>query len=213
MKPTHLKLALPIIILGILPTLSFANNQNTNNNAPVQNTEIAPTKPVENLNPPPPPKPMPATPVAGTTLTPFQKTCVDTWVEKNKGSADFRQFGEKYCGCAETQQPLDSDAAINKAIQVCMSRTLLQDAVDKLKATGPLSKISSDDLTKDCMNSWQLIYPSMNAQDKQAATNYCQCANPKLLELFKNSSSMSDTNLSTAVHGVAAACSGHVGKE
>ena len=49
----------------------------------------------------------------------FQTVCINSWMKKigdSTDKVDFKNFGEKYCTCAAAQ-PLDSDAAIQKAIQ------------------------------------------------------------------------------------------------
>src|SRR5437588_7775328 len=37
-----------------------------------------------------------------------------------------------YCGCA-AKQPLNNDAAVQKAVRLCMSRTLLHDTMDTIE--------------------------------------------------------------------------------
>lgn len=152
---------------------------------------------------------------AATSGDSFHQVCVKSWMGRNadvKDKTDFQNFGEKYCTCAETQTPLDTNEAINMAAQVCMSRTLLQDTADNLSDEVGLGEVKDSDFDEYCMDRWELVYPGMDDNDKKAATGYCDCAKPKLLELFKKSSEMTDQAYSKAIDDVAATCSGKVGK-
>lgn len=164
------------------------------------------------------PAPSSSEPSTSTSTQPaetFQSVCVKSWMGRLKDvkdKIDFQNFGEKYCHCAESQQPLDNDEAINHAAQVCMSRTLLQDAVDNLRDDIGLSEVKPNDITEYCMDRWDLVYPNMDAENKKAATDYCNCANPKLLDLFKKSDALTDQSFFKSIDDVAAGCSGKTGK-
>ncbi|RAP34747.1 MULTISPECIES: hypothetical protein [Legionella] len=145
----------------------------------------------------------------------FQSTCVNAWMGRNTeitDKMDFKNFGEKYCKCAETQQPLDTQEAINKAAQVCMSRTILQDAMDNVEENVGLDKVTSKDIDDSCHNRWLLVYPKMDENDKKIATSYCDCADPKLVDLSKNSEKMTDDEYYKEIYKIAATCSGKEGK-
>lgn len=142
----------------------------------------------------------------------FATVCVDTWMKKGgqaSDKVDYKNFGEKYCTCASTQ-PLDSDAAIKKAIQICMSRTLLHDAMDSLEEEVGLSEAKDTDVMEYCQDRWNLIYPNQTDADKKVTGAYCECAKPKLLDLLKQSDNITDSQYSESIDNIAAACSGNV---
>ncbi|MFC3907962.1 hypothetical protein ACFORL_02555 [Legionella dresdenensis] len=145
----------------------------------------------------------------------FQSVCLKAWMERAgeiKDKVDFQNFGEQYCDCAALQQPLNDSEAINHASQVCMSRTLLVDAMNKLDDDEGLDKATKDNIMEYCQDSWALVYPDMNETVKQSAEAYCACAEPKLLDLATKSGDMTDKQFNDAVNGVAATCSGKTGK-
>jgi len=89
----------------------------------------------------------------------FQTECVSSWMKKAEGAAnkvDYKNFGEKYCGCA-AKQPLDNDAAIHKAIQLCISRTLLHDAMDSLEEEIGLNEAKDKDINEYCTQQWHSV--------------------------------------------------------
>lgn len=142
----------------------------------------------------------------------FQDTCINTWMKNTdeaKDKVDYKNFGEKYCGCAATQQ-LGSDAAIKKAIQVCMSRTLLHDAMDSLEEEVGLSEAKDSDIQEYCEDRWNLIYPKQTDADKKFTTAYCECAKPKLMDLIKQSDNITDKQYDEEIDNVAAACSDNI---
>lgn len=142
----------------------------------------------------------------------FQTECTNSWMQKSGDAADkvdYKNFGEKYCGCA-ANQPLDNDAAIQKAIQLCMSRTLLHDAMDSLEEEVGLSEAKDTDINEYCEDRWNLIYPKQTDADKKITTAYCECAKPKLMDLIKQSDNMTDKQYDDGINTIAAACSGNV---
>jgi len=229
----YIKSMLSVVVVSFLPLMSYADDMQTG-------TQPTGTPPASTAAPatgtPPASAPAsdtsaPASQPASTTTQPatstqpatggnatgdsFHQVCVKSWMGRNadvKNKVDFQNFGEKYCTCAETQTPLDSNEAINMAAQVCMSRTLLQDAADNLSDEIGLNEVKDTDFNEYCMDRWELVYPNMDDNDKKAAVGYCDCAKPKLLELFKKSSDMTDQAYSKAIDDVAATCSGKVGK-
>ena len=145
----------------------------------------------------------------------FQSVCINSWMQKIGGAADkvdYKNFGEKYCGCA-AGQPLDNDAAIQKAIQLCMSRTLLHDAMDSLEEEVGLSEAKDTDVKEYCEDKWNLIYPKQTDADKKITSAYCECANPKLMDLMKQADNLTDKQYDEGIDTVAAACSGNVKQE
>ncbi|CAM3012082.1 hypothetical protein [Legionella worsleiensis] len=140
----------------------------------------------------------------------FQSVCINSWMSKAEQVADkvdYKNFGEKYCACA-SGQPMDNQVAINKAIQVCLSQTLLHDAMDSLEEEIGLSDAKSSDLSEYCQNRWGLIYPKQTDEEKKFTTSYCACAQPKLMELIKKSETITDKEYDEAIDSIAADCSG-----
>lgn len=152
---------------------------------------------------------------AGKQAESFQSVCLSSWMKRINEISDkvsYKNFGEKYCGCALTQ-PLDTDADIDKAIQVCMARTLLHDTMDTIEDKVGLAKATEKDISESCDGLWNLIYPNMSEQAKRATTDFCNCARPKLADLLKNSDTMTDKDYYTQIDIVAATCSGMVKPE
>lgn len=142
----------------------------------------------------------------------FLSVCTKSWMahsEQAKDKVDYKNFGEKYCGCAATQ-PLDSQDAIKKAIQVCMSRTLLHDAMDSLEEDVGLKEAKDSDVSEYCMDRWTLIAAGQSAEAQSAASAYCECAKPKLMDLIKGSDNMTDKQYDEQIDTIAGACSGNV---
>ncbi|AWN75571.1 hypothetical protein LEAN103870_06280 [Legionella anisa] len=138
----------------------------------------------------------------------FQTRCTDAWMKKAdeaKDKVDFKNFGEKYCGCA-AKLPLDNEAAVQKAVKVCMSRTLLHDAMDSIEDDVGLSKAKDSDITDYCKDRWELVLPKPTDEDKKFITAYCECAKPKLVELLKKSNDMTDKQYYDEIDGVADTC-------
>ena len=145
----------------------------------------------------------------------FQEKCVASWMKKIDDSAekvDYKNFGEKYCECAAAQ-PLDNAAAIQKAIQLCMSRTLLHDAMDSLEEEVGLSEAKDTDVNEYCADRWELIYPKQTEADKKITAAYCECAKPQLMELMKGADKMTDRQYDEGINNVAASCSNNVKEE
>lgn len=138
----------------------------------------------------------------------FQTVCTNAWMKKadeTKDKVDFKNFGEKYCGCA-AKQPLGDDAAIQKAVHLCMSRTMLHDTMDSLGDEIGLSKIKDSDISDYCMNRWELIMPKQTDGEKKLINDYCNCVKPKLMELVKKSNNVTDKQYDETIDNVADGC-------
>ncbi|KTD35664.1 hypothetical protein Lmor_1111 [Legionella moravica] len=145
----------------------------------------------------------------------FQSVCINSWMDKGKqgtDKVDYKNFGEKYCACASTQ-PMNTEEEINHAIQICLSRTLLHDAMDSLEEEIGLSDAKANDFTEYCQDRWSLIYPKQTDEDKKFTTSYCGCAQPKLMELIKKSETITDKEYDQSIDAIAAECSGTVKEE
>ncbi|MDR3443497.1 MAG: hypothetical protein P4L65_10870 [Legionella sp.] len=139
----------------------------------------------------------------------FQTTCTNAWMKNAadvKDPVDYKNFGEKYCGCA-AKEPLDNDAAVQKAVQLCMSRTLIHDAMDSMEDEVGLSKAKDSDIMEYCQDRWNLLYPKQTDEDKKLIAAHCECAKPKIVELIKQSDKMTDKQYDEGLDAVAAACS------
>lgn len=139
----------------------------------------------------------------------FQSVCLGSWMKRQndiQDKVDYKNFGEKYCECA-SGQPLDNDDAIDKAIQLCMSRTLLHDTMDALDDKIGLDKATESDIDEHCQSRWQLVYPQLSDKGKEAATAYCKCSQPKLMSLIKKSDNMTDKAYYDEIDSIAASCS------
>lgn len=142
----------------------------------------------------------------------FHSTCVNAWLGRFKDvkdKTDYQNFGDKYCECAGTQ-PLEGSDAIDKAAKICMTRTLLSNAMDKLEEDGDLEEATESSIDEYCMGRWQLVYPQMNDRLKQVATTYCGCAKSKLLSLIKDSNDMTDKQYYDHIDTIASTCSANL---
>ncbi|KTC82726.1 hypothetical protein [Legionella cincinnatiensis] len=138
----------------------------------------------------------------------FQTICTDAWMkkaDKAKDKVDYKNFGEKYCSCA-AKQPLENDDAVKKAIQLCMSRTLLHDAMDSLEDEITLSKAKESDINDYCLDRWSVVLPQQTEDDKKLINAYCQCAQPKLMDLIRQSDTMTDNEYEAGIDKVADHC-------
>lgn len=142
-------------------------------------------------------------------------SCTNAWMQKSNDFADkvdFKNFGEKYCGCVATK-PLSSKEEIQKAMQLCMSRTLLHDTMDSVEEEVGLSDAKDKDLMEYCEDRWNLVYPKQTNEDKKITTAYCECAKPKLMNLTKQTTKITDKQYDEGIDSIAAECSGNVKQE
>lgn len=143
----------------------------------------------------------------------FESVCVNAWMknsDKAKDKVDYKNFGEKYCGCAAAQNIDTNDKeALKKAIQVCMSRTLLHDAMDSLEDEVGLSEAKDTDVSEYCVDRFKLIFED-NSENAKVSTAYCECAKPKLMDLIKQSDDQTDKQYSEAIDTIAADCSASI---
>ena len=138
----------------------------------------------------------------------FQTNCTNSWMQSAGDAADkvdFKNFGEKYCGCA-SKLPLNNTEDANKAIKTCLSQTLLHDAMDSVEEEVGLTEAKDTDITAACEGRWKLIMVKPTEADKKAASAYCECAKPKLVDLIKQSNSMTDKQYAQAIDAVADSC-------
>lgn len=190
-RPTILLAALFISLNPLLANASASTTDTSTTTAPTTNTstppESNPSKQSES----------------------FETICLSSWMKRLNDLSDkvsYKNFGEKYCACALTQ-PLDTDAAVDKAIQVCMSRTLLHDSMDSVEDSIGLDKATDRDINQSCLDKWKLIYPQISEQAQQNTTAFCACSQPKLLTLAKNSDGMIDKDYYAQIDIIASSCS------
>lgn len=142
----------------------------------------------------------------------FKTACVKSWMERGDKTSDkvgYKNFGEKYCDCA-ANMPLNSDAAIDKAAQLCMSQILLHDAMDNVESDSGLANLTEDKVKSACAGEWTMIYPEMDAKLKEGTASYCACAAPKMNDLNKTRDNLTDKEWYAKINGIAADCSGIV---
>lgn len=137
----------------------------------------------------------------GTLQNSFQTQCIDSWMKRLdniRDKVDYKNFGEKYCECA-SQHPLDTQEAINKTMQLCISQTLLQDTMDSLENEVGLDKAASEEINEYCEDRFTLVFPTMNDKDKRTTASYCDCAEPKLAALLKVVDNLTDKEYSNEI--------------
>lgn len=138
----------------------------------------------------------------------FKTACVKAWMKRATDASDavdFRNFGEKYCGCV-AYHPLNSEAAIHQASQICLSQTLLHDTMDSFETEHGLAGLTEEKAIASCQDRWNLIYPKMEDNLKAASNTYCKCAAPKLVEINKGRDNFTDKQWYAAIDKVAADC-------
>lgn len=139
----------------------------------------------------------------------FQSICVNTWmgrVNESKDKIGYHSFGEKYCECAAAQA-LDNDEAVDKAIQVCIARTLLHHTMDSLEEDIGLTDATGEDISKYCLERWHLVYPQLSENGQRVTQAYCDCAKSKLLHIIKEANYITDSQYIAQVNRIATACS------
>ncbi len=140
----------------------------------------------------------------------FKTACVKSWMEGTEKVTDkvaFKNFGEKYCDCA-AGQPLNNDAAIDKAAKMCMSHVLLRDTMDTIEANNGLNDLTDAGFKVACANEWKLISPELTGSAKESAAAFCSCASTKLLEVNKNRDDVTDQGWYKKIDGIANDCTG-----
>lgn len=193
-RPT---IMLAALFFSLCPLLVNAADATTTTDTPTTNAPTTNTSP------------QPDSSTAGKQAESFETICLSSWMKRLNDVSDklsYKNFGEKYCACALTQ-PLDTDAAVDKAIQVCMSNTLLRDSMDAVENSIGLDKVTDNDINQACLNKWKLIYPQMSEQAQQNTTAFCTCSQPKLLTLAKSSDGMTDKEYYAQIDSIASACS------
>lgn len=142
----------------------------------------------------------------------FNTHCVKSWMEKSEGvtdKVDYKNFGEKFCNCGSSQ-PLDTDADVSKAAQMCMSRTMLHDTMDYLEEKKGLDNLSEEKIESACLDKWNMVYPNINEKGKGQIKEYCQCAAPKLNDLNDDRDNVTDKEWNDKVNSIAATCASRV---
>lgn len=142
----------------------------------------------------------------------FKTGCVKTWMERADKSSDkvsFKNIGEKFCDCA-ANKPTETEAEVNKAVQVCLSQVILHDTMDNVESEHGLTNLTDTNLTSSCANTWNVIYPDMDTNDKKEIDAYCACATPKLMDVNKKRDELTDKDWYAKINEVAADCSGTV---
>ncbi|CDZ76554.1 hypothetical protein BN59_00828 [Legionella massiliensis] len=193
------KITLAALFISLCPLMANADDTTTTN------TTTTTTAPAANTS-------APASSGDSNKQESFETICISSWMKRLNDVQDkvsYKNFGEKYCACALTQ-PLDTDAAVDKAIQVCMSRILLHDAMDAVEDEIGLDKATDKDVNQYCQDRWKLIYPQMSEQAQQNTNAFCTCAQPKLMTLINSSDGMTDKEYYAQIDSVAASCSSEV---
>ncbi|MBA2656626.1 MAG: hypothetical protein H0U70_06520 [Tatlockia sp.] len=209
----HPRLMLAISLLSLCPLVATADDS-VISNLPQVNSPVQTNLPVDKT------PTSTEIPVSNTTTTnqpvednkqteSFQNICLSSWMKRISDLQDkvgYKNFGQKYCACALTQ-PLDTDTAVDKAIQLCMTRILLQDSMDSLEDSVGLNKATEAEVNQSCQNKWKLIYPQMSDQAQLNTNAFCSCAQPKLSMLIKNTDNMTDKDYYAQIDTIAASCS------
>lgn len=119
----------------------------------------------------------------------------------DQDGAAYGVFAENACTCLLEKSPTGdvSDKKINKT---CIFSGMLHVVTDDLdKAT------SGEDMTKACNSMLNINNPKPSKEDETVVTAFCQCAQPKLLDLFKQSDSLSDKQYDDGITAIAEGCS------
>ena len=142
----------------------------------------------------------------------FQTDCNKAWMDmagNTSDKVDYKNFGEKYCGCAAGKS-LATKADLSKAAQICMSQTLLHDTMDGLGDNVGLKNLTQEIIQTGCQDKWKIIYPNMDDKLSASVTSYCQCASPKLMDLNKNRDNLTDKQWYDTIDSIANDCAGTV---
>jgi hypothetical protein len=133
-----------------------------------------------------------------------QIQCTDFWMLNSDDNVKYKYLGEEYCGCLAKQNSVNS-----KTVRLCLSRTLLQDAMESLDEDIGLSKANDSDIYDYCLNNWNLIYPKQSEHEKKLIHTYCECTQPNILNLIKQSTNITDTHYVEGINTIADECSSY----
>lgn len=152
----------------------------------------------------------PFTSYAQDDLKSFKKSCVKAWMNKSKSgdSAEFKSYGEKYCDCVASQA-IDTDAQMESAAKLCMSRVLLREAMNALQENGGLSNLNTNKIEMSCVKRWDSIATALAGDSIKPMDIYCRCAAPKLLDLSSNRDSYTETTWAEKIDSIADSCAGY----
>lgn len=146
---------------------------------------------------------------AGSTIEPVSNTlqsqCIDSWMAKaqpGNNDVDYKNFGEKYCGCMSNHP--QSTGAQNA--RLCLSQTVLHDAMDSLEEEVGIAEAASDDLGEYCQDRWTMVYLKPSDVNKKVIDSYCECVKPKLLELLKQADKLTDKQYDETIDTIAVGC-------
>jgi hypothetical protein len=134
----------------------------------------------------------------------LHQNCVSAFAQQkapDQDAAEYGVFAENACNCLLEKSPTGdvSDKSVNRT---CILSGMLHVVTDNLD-----KDTSADDMTKAC-NSMVSVNNSKPSKDDETLVNgFCQCAQPKLLELFKQSDAMSDKQYNDGITAIAQSCS------
>lgn len=134
----------------------------------------------------------------------LHQSCVNAVMKEkipDQKNEQYSLFADKTCGCLLEKSPSGevSDKKINK---LCIFSGMLHAVTDDLDKNA-----SDTELMDACKSMLHINNAKPTDEDTKIVNAFCQCAQPKLSELFKKSDSMSDKEYDDGINGIAESCS------
>ena len=134
----------------------------------------------------------------------LHQNCVSAMIKAKsaeQNSTEYSVFAEKACSCLLEKSP-SGDVNDKKINKLCIFSGMLHAVTDDLDKNA-----SNSEMMEACKKMVHINNPKPTDEDMNTVNAFCQCAQPKLLELFKKSDSMTDKEYDDGINGIAENCS------
>lgn len=119
---------------------------------------------------------------------------------------EYKKFNETMCDCmVEQLKSNHNNEDSNKITKTCFFNALLHYATDNLD-----TNTTDSDMMSACKNMLNVSKDKSSDKEQKMVADFCQCAQPKLLDLFKQSDSMTDQQYKEGIYSIADTCSANI---
>ncbi|MGL5742249.1 MAG: hypothetical protein ACRCXC_06725 [Legionella sp.] len=136
------------------------------------------------------------------------KSCMKA-ITKNdtpgNNTPEYKKFNETMCDCLIEQAKNARTVDSTKISKICFFNALLHYATDDLN-----TNTTASDMMTACKNLLNVNKDKATDGELKMVAVFCECAQPKLLDLFKQSDSMAEKQYKDGLYSIADSCSANI---
>lgn len=138
----------------------------------------------------------------------LHQSCMEAMLKDEKpqnNTPELKKFTGQMCDCLIAKMNKNNEVDNKTLSKTCFFSSLLHYATDDLEENA-----TDSEMMTACRGMLNVHKDKTSDNELKMVADFCQCAQPQLLDLFKKSDSMTDKQYDEGIYSIAGACSANI---